>query len=196
MSTATRIGNLRMDTGADRTQARAPTDVAAWFDDALPRIFGYFLPRVGGRIAVAEDLTQETILAAVRSGHGPSRPDAVMPWLFGIARHKLMDHYRREDRDRRHFGRRVDPDEIDTGPAPPLPDLYLDALHIRDAVIATLDLLPPRQRSALVARYLDGCDVPATAEQLGVSVHAAESLLARARTSFRHHYHALNGEPS
>ncbi|MDQ3540199.1 MAG: hypothetical protein M3440_05880, partial [Chloroflexota bacterium] len=71
MSTATRIGNLRMDTGADRTQARAPADAAAWFDDALPRIFGYFLPRVGGRIAVAEDLAQETILAAVRSGNGP-----------------------------------------------------------------------------------------------------------------------------
>ncbi len=44
-----------MDTGADRTQARAPADAAAWFGDALPRIFGYFLPRVGGRIAVADD---------------------------------------------------------------------------------------------------------------------------------------------
>lgn len=194
MSTATRIGNLRMDTGADRTQDRAPTDVSAWFDDALPRIFGYLLPRVGGRIAVAEDLTQETILAAVRSGHGPARPDAVIPWLFGIARHKLMDHYRREDRDRRHFGQPVDPDEIATGPALPLPVLDLDALHTRDTVIATLDRLPPRQRSALVARYLDGCDVQATAALLGVSVHAAESLLARARTSFRHHYRALNGD--
>lgn len=119
-----------------------------------------------------------------------------MPWLFGIARHKLMDHYRREDRERRHFGRPVDPDEIGNGPAPPLPALDLDALHTRDLVIATLARLSPRQCSALVARYLDGCDVPTTAALLGVSVHAAESLLARARNSFRQHYRALNGDPS
>lgn len=196
MSTATRLDRVEIDARAERPIAQAPVDAAAWFDEALPRIFGYFLPRVGGRVAVAEDLTQETILAAVRSGHGPSRPKAVIPWLFGIARHKLMDHYRREDRERRHFGRPVDLDEIDLESVPPLPDLDLDVLHIRDTVIATLDLLPPRQRGALVARYLDGCDVPTTATLLGISVHAAESLLARARTSFRRHYHAINGDRS
>jgi RNA polymerase sigma-70 factor (ECF subfamily) len=196
MSIAARLASLDVEAEAVGTHARSPADVAAWFDEALPRIFGYFLPRVGGRIAVAEDLTQETILAAVRGNHAPLGSDAVMPWLFGIARHKLMDHYRREDRERRHFGRPVDPEEIESGPAPPLPDLDLDALHTRDIVIATLDRLPPRQRSALVARYLDGCDVPTTATLLGVSVHAAESLLARARTSFRRHYRALNGDAS
>lgn len=179
-----------------RPAAPDAIEVSAWFDAALPRVFGYFLARVGGRVAVAEDLTQETILAAVGSGAGPASHDAVMPWLFGIARHKLIDHYRREDRDRRHFGRPVDPIELDTGPAPPLPDLDLDALHTRDLVIATLDRLPPRQRSALVARYLDGCDVPETAALLGVSVHAAESLLARARISFRRQYRTIMGDAS
>jgi RNA polymerase sigma-70 factor (ECF subfamily) len=196
MSIAARLASLDVEAEAVGTHARSPADVTAWFDEALPRIFGYFLPRVGGRIAVAEDLTQETVLAAVRTSHAPLGSDAVMPWLFGIARHKLMDHYRREDRERRHFGRPVDPEELESGPMPPLPDLDLDALHTRDTVIATLDRLPPRQRSALVARYLDGCDVPTTATLLGVSVHAAESLLARARTSFRRHYRALNGDAS
>jgi len=64
VSIATQIANPEMESGAEQTQARAPADVAAWFDEALPGIYGYFLPRVGGRIAVAEDLTQETILAA------------------------------------------------------------------------------------------------------------------------------------
>lgn len=65
---------------------------------------------------------------------------------------------------------------------------------MRDAIIATLDKLPPRQRGALVLRYIDGCDVPATAALLDTTIHAAESLLARARVSFRDHYHALTGE--
>ncbi len=47
-----------------------------------------------------------------------------------------------------------------------------------------------------VIRYLDGCDVPATAELLGVSVHAAESLLARGRAAFRRIYRETTGESS
>jgi DNA-directed RNA polymerase specialized sigma24 family protein len=69
--------------------------------------------------------------------------------------------------------------QLETAPA--LPDLDLDSIHVRDAIIATLGKLPPRQRSALVLRYFDGCDVPTTATLLDTTVHAAESLLARAR---------------
>lgn len=174
----------------------ATVGIAAWFDGALPRIFGYFVTRVGGRVAVAEDLTQETMLAAVKSASTPDDPGSIMPWLYGIARHKLMDQYRREDRERRHFGGPIDQDDGDIAESAALPDLDLESLPVRDAVIATLDALAPRQRAALVLRYFDGCDVPTTAESLNVSVHAAESLLARARTSFRRHYQARNGDPS
>lgn len=171
------------------------TDVAAWFDDALPRIYGYFIPRVGGRVAIAEDLTQETMLAAVRTDRGPKSPDSVMPWLSGIARHKLMDHYRKQDRDLRHFGRRVAEDDVPEGELS-LPDLDLESLPVRDAVIATLDALTPRHRAALVLRYLDGCDLPFVAASLGISVDAAESVLRRARNAFRRDYLARNGASS
>lgn len=175
-------------------QTRAPAaGEPIWFDDALPRLFGYFIARVGGRVATAEDLMQETMLAAVTSASGPDDPDAVMPWLYGIARHKLMDHYRKLDRERRHFGQPVSDDEAFEH-ATALPDLDLESLPVRDAVIETLDLLNPRYRAALVIRYLDGCDVATTAELLETSLQATESLLARARNAFRHHYLARNGD--
>ena len=78
---------------------RAAGDVATWLDHALPQLFGYFIVRVGGRVDVAEDLTQETILAAAASESRPSVGTPVMAWLYGIARHKLIDHYRREERE-------------------------------------------------------------------------------------------------
>lgn len=182
----------------DRSPAtsRGPTvDITAWFDDALPRIYGYFIPRVGGRVAIAEDLTQETMLAAVRTDRGPAGPDSVMPWLFGIARHKLMDYYRKQERDLRHFGRQVPEDDVPEGDLS-LPDLDLESLPVRDAVIATLDALTPRHRAALVLRYLDGCDLPFVAASLGISVDAAESVLRRARNAFRRDYLARNGASS
>lgn len=182
----------------DRSPAtsRGPTvNIAARFDDALPRIYGYFIPRVGGRVAIAEDLTQETMLAAVRTDRGPNGPDNVMPWLFGIARHKLMDHYRKQDRDLRNFGHRVAEDDVPEGDLS-LPDLDLESLPVRDAVIESLDALTPRHRAALVLRYLDGCDVPFIAASLGITVSATESLLVRARSAFRRDYLARNGASS
>ena len=179
----------------EATTKHHPPDVTAWFDDALPRLFGYFIVRVGGWIDVAEDLTQETVLAAVRSGAGPSGDTPIMAWLYGIARHKLVDHYRREERERRQFGP-GDPALLDIGPSPPLGHLDLDWIHTRDDIVATLDRLPPRQRSALVLRHFDDCDVGTTAKHLNLSVHATESLLARGRSAFRRIYRDITGEPS
>ena len=75
-----------------------PAAFARFYDDALPRIYGYFLHRCAGGSPVAEDLTQETFIAALAELRKGRRVDAPLPWLYGIARHKLFDHYRREAR--------------------------------------------------------------------------------------------------
>lgn len=181
---------------AEPEPRRVPLNVSEWFDYALPRLFGYFIVRVGGRVDVAEDLTQDTVLAAVRSETGPPPGTPVIAWLYGIARHKLVDHYRREERERRQFGKTADLDLIDIGPSPPLGRLDLDFIHVRDDIVATLDRLAPRQRSALVLRYFDDCDVATTAHHLDLNVHATESLLARGRIAFRRVYREISGESS
>ncbi len=196
MSIALKVDDAVPDDRSPAT-SRGPTvdvsaDVAAWFDEALPRIYGYFIPRVGGRVAVAEDLTQETMLAAVRTDRGPENADSVIPWLFGIARHKLMDYYRRQERDRRVLGQQIPEDNVPDGEYA-VPDLDLESLPVRDAVIATLDAITPRHRAALVLRYLDGCDVPFVAASIGITVDAAESMLVRARAAFRREWTARNG---
>jgi RNA polymerase sigma-70 factor (ECF subfamily) len=185
------------DASSDASPEDAPSGgsaVAAWFDDALPRIFGYFLPRVGGDIHVAEDLTQETMLAAVRTRGDGSAVGAVMPWLFGIARHKLIDHYREAAKHRQH--RTGNGDELDDLPEDDrtLPALDLHSIHVRDTIIATLLHLPPRQRLAIVLRYFDDQPVTMVAGALDLTLAATESLLARSRRSFRTHYLANTGD--
>lgn len=163
-------------------------------EEVLPGLFGYFVVRVGGRADVAEDLTQETILAAVRAGP-TAAPDEPRAWLFGTARHKLVDHYRREDRDRRQFAA-GDPELVIVGTSAPIGDLDLESLPIREAIVSTLDRLPPRQRSAIVLRYFDDLDVATVATLLDLSLHATESLLARGRASFRRIYREHSGDQS
>lgn len=173
-------------------QSQAPPRPFVELADALPRLYGYFYPRVGGHRATAEDLTQDTMLAAVRSGNSPESPDELMPWLFHIARNKLIDHYRKQDRERRNLGVRVDEDDPSVQPG--LPDLDLESLPIREEVIATLAELNPRYRGAIVLRYFDGCDVASVAQALFLSESATQSLLARARNAFRSVWIARNGD--
>jgi RNA polymerase sigma-70 factor (ECF subfamily) len=153
----------------------------ALFDDALPRIYGYILVRVCGDRAVAEELTQETMLALATALAGPHpRIADPLAWLFGTARFKLIDHYRRRERYERAeaewSGDLAElPGEIDD----------LDRIAEREELIAALAMLPAGQRIALVLHYADGLSVREVAEALGKSGPAVESLLARGRRSLR-----------
>ena len=147
------------------------------YDRALPEVYGYLLTRCGQR-AVAEDLTAETFLAAVRAeadGGGPT----TVGWLMGTARHKLVDHWRR--REREEHGLRSMPGGATT--EDPW-DAELDALRAADV----LDRLSPAHRAALTLRYLDDLPVPQVAALLGRTLHATEALLVRARGAFRMTY--------
>jgi RNA polymerase sigma-70 factor (ECF subfamily) len=58
---------------------RDPEVFSAFYDRALPVVYGYFLRRTGGMPALAEDLTQETFLAAVKQIRNGTSVDAPMP---------------------------------------------------------------------------------------------------------------------
>src|SRR3972149_5001809 len=82
----------------------------AFYDRALPRVYGYVYGRCGDP-AVAEELTQLAFTSAVHErARFDGRSDPIT-WLIGIARHKLAGHYRRVDRGERRrvclFGREV-----------------------------------------------------------------------------------------
>ena len=146
------------------------------YDTALPQVYGYLLARCGDR-ALAEDLTSEAFTAAVQACRRRPPPEPTVAWLVGIARHKLVDHWRAAEREER--GLRA----VEASPADPW-DVELDALVARQV----LARLPAMHRAALTLRYLDGLTVPEVAAALGRTVHAAEALLVRARAAFRRGY--------
>jgi RNA polymerase sigma-70 factor, ECF subfamily len=157
-------------------------DLLELYESALPQVYGYLLARCGNR-SVAEELTSETFLGAVGACRRPDAPPLSIPWLIGVARHKLADHWRRREREERNLRLVHEPDVTDpwTG--------ELDALVARDVLAG----LGAHHRAALTLRYVDGLGVPEVAECLGRTVHATEALLVRARTAFRRAYHQKEG---
>jgi RNA polymerase sigma-70 factor (ECF subfamily) len=151
-----------------------------FYDEALPRLYGYLLHRCRGDPALAEDLAQSAFAEAIRRREtfdGRSEP---VTWLIGIARHKLLDHFRtldREERRRMHLIVRelvMDRER----------DAWRDADE-RDALMAALGRLTAMQQAALILHYADGLPVREVAREIGRSESATESLLTRAREALR-----------
>jgi RNA polymerase sigma-70 factor, ECF subfamily len=153
--------------------------VAAIYPEALPQVYGYLLPRCGS-VTIAEDLTAETFMAAVAAARRHPPPYVSVAWLIGIARHKLVDHWRRTEREQRGLAA-VKQEHA------PSEDPWAEFLDAQAAHVALLQLSGP-QRTALTLRYLDGLPVPEVARHLDRSVHATETLLVRARAALRRVY--------
>ena len=157
---------------ASADQRRA---LIALYDRALPEVYGYLASRCGSA-SVAEDLTSETFLAAVTAVRRGTVSELTVAWLIGVARHKLIDHWRSQGREHRTS----EPGEVSVDDW----DVRLDQL----AAHATLADLGPHHRSALTLRYLDGLPVREVAACLGRTEGATEVLLVRAKAAFRARY--------
>ncbi len=159
--------------------SRGRDQVLAIYRRALPRVYGYLVPRCGDT-TLAEDLTAETFLAAVAASDQPDSPEVTVAWLVGVARHKLVDHWRQAGREQRALAASDLTEEAIDDPW----DAVIDA----SAAYAALTLLPGQQRAALTLRYLDDLPVAEVAAHLGRSLHATETLLVRARAALRRVY--------
>jgi RNA polymerase sigma-70 factor (TIGR02960 family) len=145
----------------------------------------------------AEDAVQETFLNAWRGRAGFEGGSQFRAWLYRIATNVCLDMLRRSSR--RATGMRS---LAEVPWIQPYPDALLDqaapsdeqpeAVAIRRetislAFLAALQVLPPRQRAALIARDVLGWPASQTASALGTSVAAANSALQRARATLQSH---------
>jgi RNA polymerase sigma-70 factor, ECF subfamily len=138
--------------------------------------------RMLGSVHDADDAVQETMLRAWRS-IGRFEPRAELSsWLYRIATNVCLRMIERRGR--------VDAAVIDAY-LQPYPDVLMDETTpeqeaerretIELAFVTAVQLLPPRQRAALVLRDVLGWSAREAADLLGVSVAAANSALQRAR---------------
>jgi RNA polymerase sigma-70 factor, ECF subfamily len=74
------------------------TDPEIWLKEYGDYLFRYALVRLRNR-EIAEDLIQETFLAALRGKEKFKGEAAEKTWLVGILKHKIIDHFRKSSRE-------------------------------------------------------------------------------------------------
>jgi RNA polymerase sigma-70 factor (ECF subfamily) len=152
----------------------------------------------------AEDAVQETFLRAWRGREGFDGGSQLRAWLYRIATNVCLDVIRRRSRrlTALHSFAEVPwmqpyPDQLldEVAPSAEQPDaVVVERETIELALLAALQVLPPRQRAALIARDVIGWQASETAALLDTSVAAANSALQRARATMQEHLPARRAE--
>ena len=108
-------------------------------------------------------------------------PESFLPFVYGIAAHKVADHYRRAGRDRSDPAADV-PDGIDISASP---EQQIMAADLRDRLDRLLATLPPRQREILILRLVVGLSAQETAAAVGLTPTAVRVTQHRALAKLR-----------
>jgi len=168
---------------------------ATWLRDHGDLLYAYAMQRVG-KAEVAEDLVQETLVAAIESWPRFKGGSAVRTWLVGILRHKVLDELRRrrrgpawlEEVEREASGsnrafaggiwveRQVAWPDIRPGP---------EAEEARAIVRSCLASMPEAMRLAFTLREIDGLSSTMVCEVLDVTPTNLWTLVHRAKLRLR-----------
>ncbi|MDR0330092.1 MAG: sigma-70 family RNA polymerase sigma factor [Chitinispirillales bacterium] len=132
------------------------------------RVFGFLLRMTGDR-DVAEDMLQETFLAAMRNADQFDRSRSLLSWLFGIAHKRTIDYYRHAKVESDHaadtagsVGSRLDS-----------PEDNLANKRLRAVVHDAVQTLEPSQREVFMLRELGGVPFKEIAEIMGCPINTA-----------------------
>mgnify|MGYP000878673350 CR=1 FL=1 len=152
-----------------RQQERQRDRFLAFYADTFDAAYRYAGRLCGSDREAAEDLVQDAYTAVLQQMRADDGRELETGYLITTIRNRFLDRVRRADREERRL--RL----VASGPGEPEPAL----------MPSQLESLPERDRAALVLRYVDDLPVPEVAEAMGLTVHATESLLARARARLR-----------
>lgn len=141
----------------------------AFYDQTFDEAYRYAGRLCGSDRNAAEDLVHDAYTSLLWQLRADPSRDLQIGYLITTIRNRFLDRARLAEREERHL-RLVAASDLPAEPAVTPPQLAD---------------LPERERVALVLRYVDDLPVPDVAEALGISTHAAESLLARARARLR-----------
>jgi RNA polymerase sigma-70 factor, ECF subfamily len=160
----------------------AITALFTWIRPAIVRYCRSRIGPIGPAYVSTEDVVQEVCMAALGAlDRYGDEPELFLPIVYGIAAHKVTDHYRRAGRDRSYPMADV-PDGIDPGANP---EKLIMAADLRERLDELLDTLPPQHREILVLRLIVGLSAQETGTAVGLTSNAVRVMQNRALINLR-----------
>jgi RNA polymerase sigma-70 factor, ECF subfamily len=151
-------------------------DIRRIYRETIDDLYALVSRRCDGNRALAEDITQEAWLRAVRAWHRDGLPEKPLAWLTTVATRLLSNHFRRPAEQ-----------SLDASTEPTSGDDEAAAgeAERRSLVERALARLPGAQSRLLEAFHFDRAPVGRIAASMGLSERAVEGRLRRARQNLR-----------
>jgi len=171
-------------------------DPKMWVDLYGDDLYRFALARVNDS-AAAEDLVQETFLAALSARRHFQGRSSEKTWLIGILKHKIVDHYRRSNREQPLTSEEMERRETDamfneTGQWKERPGRWslnpsrvFEQHEFFSVLEDCLSILPERTAEAFVLREMKGLTTQEICNTLNISATNCWVMLYRARMQLR-----------
>lgn len=146
-----------------------------------PRIFTYIKNKTAA-IEDAEEILQDTLLSSIEALRGFSYRSKLSTFLFSIARHKVIDYYRKQKIKKILFSQ-----------SPKIESLLVTLLGPEEILVhkqerinidTVFSQLPLSYQKIIKLKYIDGKSIINISKELSISFKSAESMLFRARKAF------------
>lgn len=173
------------------------SDPSAWADQHGDYLFRYALMRVRNRES-AENLVQETFLAALAGRNSFSGRSSEKTWMVGILKHKIIDQFRKSFREKSITELQTDEEQAiddfyDMVGHPkqypkswmPDPQALLHSKEFWEVLHSCLDRLPEKTASAFIMRELDNWSTDDICTELKITPANLWVMLHRARLQLR-----------
>lgn len=152
-----------------------------FYNHYAPTVLSYVQTKVSNTHE-AEEIVQDTLFAfleAIRDFHGNCR---ISTFLFSIAKHKIIDFYRKKKIKQVIFSRTP---ELENMLSPLLsPEESYEVKILKEKLANTFQTILPRYASVLRARYVNNMSIAEIAKSLATSIKSVEMTLFRARKAF------------
>lgn len=164
--------------------ASGEADLRAVYDKHASLIYSMCRKALGE--TAAPEVTQDVFVSAWQARHqfDPER-GALGAWLVGIAKRRIVDHVRREQR---HTSRRADgsdAQQIESLPADEHTEARVDQIAQRMEVAQALATLPERPREMIGLAYVHGLTHQEIAERTGIPLGTIKSDIRRGLLALR-----------
>ena len=177
-------------------ETRQLEDPTAWVDLYGDYLYRFALSRINDT-AAAEDLVQETFLAALKARENFKQQSAAKTWLTAILKHKIVDCIRKRQRERiidneealdrnleAYFNQdgnwKIPPRKWEDNPV-----AHYEQKEFLDILFKCLSVLPKRMARIFMLREMEGLPTEEICQVMQVTATNCWTILYRARTALR-----------
>ncbi len=154
------------------------------YEDNFDLIYKFVFVRLSGNTGFTEDIVHDIFFEAIQSADSFKNKSTFKTWLFGIAKHKISDYYKRAARS--VVIGYIDEEIVAYDPKN-IEDEFI-AIENSDYILKALNNINEGYRCFLIMKYIDDYSLKEISKITGRTIKSVDGILQRAKSEFKKQY--------